>query len=49
MKGDVDRDASIESDGGEVLIEEGFEEDDLVPMLQKCHENRVLAWMGQLC
>jgi len=33
MKRDVDRNATIECDGGEVLVEEGFEEDDLIPML----------------
>jgi len=43
MQRDVDRNAPIECDGGEVLVEEGFKEDDLVPMFQECHENRVLA------
>ena len=44
---DVDGDASIEGDGGEVLVEEGFEEDDLVAVLEEGDEDGVLAWMGK--
>lgn len=43
MEGDVDWDASIENNGGEVLVEEGLEEDGLVPVLQKRGENGVLT------
>lgn len=44
VKRDVYRDASVESDGGEILVEEGFEEDDLVALLEEGDEDRVLAW-----
>lgn len=44
MEGNVDRYTPIEHNGGEVLVEEGLEEDNLVPVLQKGHEDRVLAW-----
>jgi len=43
MQWDIDRNASVECNRGEILIKKGFEEDDLVPMFQECHENRVLA------
>ena len=42
---DVDRNTPIECDEGEVLIEEGFEEDDLIPTFQERGENGVLAWI----
>ena len=47
MEGNVDGNTAIECDGGEVLVEEGLKEDDLIPVLQKCDENRVLAWGGR--
>lgn len=43
VKRDVYGDTSIECDRGEVLVEEGLEEDDLVPVLEECDEDRVLA------
>jgi len=45
VEGDVDRNTPIECNGGEVLVEEGFEEDNLVPMFQERGENRVLTWI----
>jgi hypothetical protein len=48
VEGNVDRNAPIESNGGEVLVEEGFEEDNLIPMLQECHKNGILAWVSRV-
>lgn len=45
VQGNVDRLPSIEGDGGEVLIEKGFEHDNLVTMFQKRCENRVFTWL----
>ena len=44
MEGDVDGDAPVESDRGEVLVEEGLEHNDLIALLQERDENRVLSW-----
>jgi hypothetical protein len=44
MERNVDRNTPIECDGGEVLIEEGLKEDDLVPVLQEGHKNGILTW-----
>ena len=44
MERNVDWNTPIENNGGEVLVEERFKEDNLIPVLQKCHENGVLAW-----
>ena len=43
MKRDVYRNTSIESNRGEVLVKEGLKEDDFIPMLEECNEDRVLA------
>ena len=43
MEGNVDRNAPIECNGWKVLVEEGLEEDDLIPVLQEGDENGVLA------
>ena len=45
VEGDVDRNTPIECNRGEILIEEWFEEYDLVPVFQEGHENRVLTWI----
>ena len=44
VKRDVDGDASIEGDGGEVLVEEGFEEDDLVAVFEESDKDGVLTY-----
>ena len=41
VEGNVDRNTSIKCNGGEVLVEEGLEKNDLVPVLQEGHENSV--------
>ena len=43
MERDVDGNTSVECDGGKVLIEKWFEEDDLVSMFQERHKDGVLA------
>lgn len=43
VKRDIDRDTAVEGDGGEILIEEGLEENDLVPVFEERHEHRVLT------
>jgi len=43
MQRDIDRYTPIERNEGEVLVEEGFEEDNLVPTFQERGENGVLA------
>ena len=45
VEGDVDWNTPIECNGGEVLVEEGFKEDNLVPVFQEGGENRVLTWI----
>lgn len=42
----VDGDAAIERDRGQVLIEERLEHDDLVALLEKGDEDRVLSWVA---
>jgi len=42
---DVERNARIECNRGEVLVEEGFKEDNLVPVFQERGEDRALAWI----
>ena len=44
VEGNVNRNTSIKRDGGKVLVEEWFEQDDFIPMLQECHEDGVLTW-----
>ena len=43
MEGNVDRNAPIECNEGEVLVEKGLEEDDLIPVLQEGDADGVLA------
>jgi len=43
VKRDVYGNTSIECNRGEVLVEEGLEEDDLIPMLEECNEDRILT------
>ena len=44
VEGHVDALAALEGDGGEVLVEEGLEDDDLVAGLDERGERGVLAW-----
>ena len=46
MKGNIDGFSPIEDHGGEILVEERFEHDDFVPMIQKSGENGILALKG---
>ena len=41
MQRDVDGLSTVEDDGGEVLVEEGFDADDLVATVQKGKESGV--------
>lgn len=45
---DVDALASVEDDGRQVLVEEGFKHDDLIARVQEGSEDRVLACRSRL-
>ena len=44
VEGHIDRDTAVEGDRGKVLIEEGFEHDNLIALFQECDKDGVLAW-----
>ena len=44
MQRDVDGLSTVEDDGGEVLVEEGFDADDLVATVQKGEESGVHSY-----
>jgi hypothetical protein len=43
VKRDVYGNTSIECNRGKVLVKEGLEEDDFIPLLEECNENGVLT------
>ena len=49
MERDVDALAGVEDDGGQVLVEEGLEHDDLISWVQEGGEDRVLAYTKDVC
>lgn len=46
VEGDVDGDTSVEGDGGEILVEEGLEEDGFVSGFEEGDEGGVFTWGG---